>query len=73
MYLRVVRALFANLSSWQEDTMMRERALKVVLVIVGLLFVALVYAIVQLREEETLQNDAQHLRRTRSFPAACGT
>ena len=35
--------------------MIRERALKVVLVIVGLLFVALVYAIVQLREEETLQ------------------
>jgi hypothetical protein len=35
--------------------MMRERALKVVLVIVGLLFVATVYAIVQLREEETLQ------------------
>ena len=35
--------------------MIRERALKVVLVIVGQLFVALVYAIVQLREEETLQ------------------
>ncbi|MGA7926479.1 MAG: DUF6632 domain-containing protein [Candidatus Sulfotelmatobacter sp.] len=35
--------------------MIRERALKVVLVIVGLLFVATVYAIVQLREEETLQ------------------
>jgi hypothetical protein len=35
--------------------MIRERALKVVLVIVGLLFVATVYAIVQLREDETLQ------------------
>jgi len=33
----------------------RERALKVVLVIVGLLFVATVYGVVQLREEETLQ------------------
>lgn len=35
--------------------MIRERALKVVLVIVGLLFVATLYGIVQLREEETLQ------------------
>ncbi len=35
--------------------MIRERALKVVLVIVGLLFVATVYGLVQLREEETLQ------------------
>jgi len=35
--------------------MIRERALKVVLVIVGLLFVATVYGVVQLREEETLQ------------------
>jgi len=35
--------------------MIRERPLKVVLVIVGLLFVATVYGIVQLREEETLQ------------------
>jgi hypothetical protein len=35
--------------------MVRERALKVVLVIVGLLFVSTVYWIVQLREEETLQ------------------
>src|SRR3979411_2315964 len=35
--------------------MFRERALKVVLVIVGLLFVATVYGIVQVREEETLQ------------------
>jgi predicted MFS family arabinose efflux permease len=35
--------------------MIRERALKVVLVIVGLLFIATLYAIVQLREEETLQ------------------
>ena len=35
--------------------MIRERALKVVLVIVGLLFIATVYGLVQLREEETLQ------------------
>jgi hypothetical protein len=35
--------------------MIRQRALKVVLVIVGLLFVALVYALLQMREEETLQ------------------
>lgn len=35
--------------------MTRERALKVVLVIVGLLFVATVYGVIQLREEETLQ------------------
>ena len=35
--------------------MIRERALKVVLVIVGLLFVATSYAIVKLPEEETLQ------------------
>jgi len=33
----------------------RERALKIVLVIAGLLFVATVYALVKLREEETLQ------------------
>src|ERR1700751_6443773 len=35
--------------------MIRERALKVVLVIVGLLFVATVYGLVQLCEEGTLQ------------------
>ena len=35
--------------------MIRDRALKVVLVIVGLLFVATVYGIAQLREEETLR------------------
>jgi hypothetical protein len=35
--------------------MIRERALKVVLMIVGLLFVATVYGIVTLPEEETLQ------------------
>ncbi|MGC1452104.1 MAG: DUF6632 domain-containing protein [Candidatus Sulfotelmatobacter sp.] len=35
--------------------MIRERALKVVLVIVGLLFIATVYGLVELREEETLQ------------------
>ncbi|HXM69039.1 MAG TPA: DUF6632 domain-containing protein [Candidatus Acidoferrum sp.] len=35
--------------------MIRERALKVVLVIVGLLFVATVYGVIQLQEEETLQ------------------
>ncbi len=35
--------------------MNRERALKVVLVIVGLLFVATLYGLVMLREEEALQ------------------
>ncbi len=35
--------------------MIRERALKVVLVLVGLLFLATVYPLVQLHEEETLQ------------------
>ena len=35
--------------------MIRERALKIVLVIVGLLFVATVYGLVKLGEEETLQ------------------
>ena len=35
--------------------MIRERALKVVLVIVGLLFASTAYAIVKLPEEETLQ------------------
>ncbi len=35
--------------------MIRERALKIVLVIAGLLFVATVYGLVKLREEETLQ------------------
>jgi hypothetical protein len=35
--------------------MIRERALKIALVTVGLLFVATVYGIVQLPEEETLQ------------------
>jgi hypothetical protein len=35
--------------------MIRERALKVVLVIVGLLFVATVYGLLELREEEALQ------------------
>src|ERR1700730_2214199 len=35
--------------------MTRERALRVVLVIVGLLFLTTVYGIVQVREEETLQ------------------
>ncbi len=34
---------------------MKERALKIVLVIVGLLFVATIFGIVELREEETLQ------------------
>jgi hypothetical protein len=55
VFCAFARARLANLSSWLEDAMIRERALKVVLVIVGQLFVALVYAIVQLREEETLQ------------------
>ena len=40
---------------WQEGTIIRERALKLVLVLVGLLFVAAVYPLVQLHEEETLQ------------------
>jgi hypothetical protein len=35
--------------------MIRERALKIVLVIVGLLFIATVYGVVTLREEEALQ------------------
>ncbi len=35
--------------------MMRERALKVVLVIVGLLFIATVYGLVTLRDDEALQ------------------
>ena len=35
--------------------MIRERAPKVVLVVVGLLFVATVYPLVQLRQDETLQ------------------
>ncbi len=35
--------------------MNRERALRVALVIVGLLFVATVYGLLELREEETLQ------------------
>ena len=35
--------------------MMRERALKVVLVVVGLLFVATVYPLVKLTQDETLQ------------------
>ena len=35
--------------------MIRERALKIVLVIVGLLFVGTVYGLVKLREEEILQ------------------
>jgi glucan phosphoethanolaminetransferase (alkaline phosphatase superfamily) len=35
--------------------MIRERALRVVLVIVGLLFIATVYGIAQVRWEETLQ------------------
>jgi hypothetical protein len=35
--------------------MIRERALKVVLVIVGLLFVATIYPLVEMRQEPTLQ------------------
>ncbi len=35
--------------------MVRERALKVVLVFVGLLFVATIYPLLQLRQDETLQ------------------
>ena len=35
--------------------MTRERALKIVLVIVGALFVAVIYPLVQLREQPTLQ------------------
>jgi hypothetical protein len=35
--------------------MVRERALKVVLVVVGLLFIATIYPLIQLRQEPTLQ------------------
>ena len=35
--------------------MIRERALKVVLVVVGLLFLATLYPLVRMREQETLQ------------------
>ena len=35
--------------------MTRERALKIVLVIVGLLFIAAIYPLVQMRQEPTLQ------------------
>jgi hypothetical protein len=35
--------------------MVRERALKIVLVVVGLLFVAAIYPLIQLRQEPTLQ------------------
>ena len=45
----------ANTLANQEGTMGRERALQVVLVIVGLLFVATVYPLVQLRQDEALQ------------------
>jgi len=39
----------------QEGTMIRERALKVVLVVVGLLFVAMAYPLVAMRLDEALQ------------------
>jgi FtsH-binding integral membrane protein len=39
----------------QEDIMIRERALKVVLVLVGLLFLATVYPLVEMRQEPALQ------------------
>jgi hypothetical protein len=45
----------ATLVSWLEDTMTRERALKAVLVIVGLLFCATFYPLIQMKEAETLQ------------------
>src|SRR5881227_955157 len=50
-----VYGTFSYFSFWQEGTVIRERALKIVLVIAGLLFVATVYGLVKLREEETLQ------------------
>ncbi len=53
--------------------MIRERALKIVLVIVGLLFVATVYGLVKLREEETLQMMLSIYVTLGSFPAACIT
>ena len=39
----------------QEDVVIRERALKVVLVLVGLFFLATVYPLVEMRQEPALQ------------------
>jgi hypothetical protein len=45
----------AGFNSGKEDTMIRERALRAALVVMGLLFVAGIYPLVQIHEEETLQ------------------
>ena len=51
--------------------MRRERALKIVLVVVGLLFTALVYPLVVfVKQEPCAGNDAQPLRHTRHILAA---
>jgi hypothetical protein len=46
---------YAAYFSFQEDTMIQERALKIALVIVGLLFVATIYPLLRMPLEETLQ------------------
>ena len=51
--------------------MNRERAMKVVLVLLGLLFCAGVYPLVLMVKEEPALDDAQPLRYSRHFPAAC--
>jgi hypothetical protein len=43
---------FCNFSFWQEGTMSRERALKVVLVVVGLIFSGLVYPLTMFVRQE---------------------
>src|SRR5438876_7318307 len=47
--------VFFRFSSCQESTMIRDRALKAVLVVVGLLFSAAVYPLVQMHLEEALR------------------
>jgi len=39
----------------QEDTMIRSRVLKIILVVVGLLFVAGIYPLIELKDEEAQQ------------------
>jgi hypothetical protein len=46
---------FLNLSSRQEAQMVRERTQKIVLIIVGVLFVATVYPLLQMPLDESLQ------------------
>jgi hypothetical protein len=46
---------FPYFISWQEDTMIRERALKVVMVLVGLLFLAAVYPLIVVKQQQALQ------------------